>query len=62
MCHDFLYNEGMLQHTLAKVLGVTDVLVTQKCHAELAGYGDDAWACTNGAHRRNLSLKQKNEG
>ncbi len=34
LCHDF-NKEGMLQHN-AKCLGV-EVLLTPKCHAELAG-------------------------
>ena len=57
MCHDFLNEEGMLQH-IAKNLGVT-VLLTPKCHAELAGEGVEyVWACAKGAYR-NMSLKQK---
>ncbi|KAI2489896.1 hypothetical protein MHU86_24684 [Fragilaria crotonensis] len=37
LCHDFVNEEGMLQH-IAKRLG-TEVLLTPKCHAELAGEG-----------------------
>jgi hypothetical protein len=57
MCSDFLNEESMLQH-VAKNLGVT-VLLTPKCHAELAGEGVEyVWACAKGAYR-NMSLKQK---
>jgi hypothetical protein len=35
MCADFLNEEGMLQYSANKI-GVT-VLLTPKCHAELAG-------------------------
>ena len=57
MCHDFLNEEGMMQH-IAKILGVT-VLLTPKCHAELAGEGVEyVWACAKGAYR-NMSLRQK---
>jgi hypothetical protein len=57
MCHDFLNEEGMLQH-IANTLGVT-VLLTPKCHAELAGEGVEyVWACAKGAYR-SMSLKQK---
>jgi hypothetical protein len=57
MCFDFLNEEGMLQH-IAKNLGVT-VLLTPKCHAELAGEGVEyVWACAKGAYR-NMSLQQK---
>ena len=57
MCFDFLNEEGMLEH-IAKNLGVT-VLLTPKCHAELAGEGVEyVWACAKGAYR-NMSLQQK---
>ena len=57
MCTDFLNEEGMMQH-IAKVLGVK-VLLTPKCHAELAGEGVEyVWACAKGAYR-NMSLQQK---
>ena len=57
MCHDFINEEGMLQH-IAKSLGVK-VLLTPKCHAELAGEGVEyVWACAKGAYR-NLSLREK---
>ena len=57
MCTDFLNEEGMLQH-VAKGLGVK-ILLTPKCHAELAGEGVEyVWACAKGAYR-NLSLQQK---
>ncbi|KAI2512942.1 hypothetical protein MHU86_1488 [Fragilaria crotonensis] len=57
MCHDFMNEEGMLQH-IAKTLGVK-VLLTPKCHAELAGEGVEyVWACSKGAYR-NLSLQAK---
>jgi hypothetical protein len=57
MCSDFLNEESMLQH-FAKNLGVT-VLLTPKCHAELAGEGVEyVWAGAKGAYR-NMSLKQE---
>jgi len=58
MCADFLNEEGMLQYIATKI-GVT-VLLTPKCHAELAGEGIEhyIWACSKGAYR-NLSLKEK---
>jgi hypothetical protein len=57
MCTDFLNEEGMMQH-IAKGLGVK-VLLTPKCHAELAGEGVEyVWACAKGAYR-NMSLQQK---
>ncbi len=57
MCHDFINEEGMLQH-IAKSIGVK-VLLTPKCHAELAGKGVEyVWACAKGAYR-NWSLQEK---
>ena len=57
MCFDFLNEEGMMQH-IAKEIGVV-VLLTPKCHAELAGEGVEyLWACAKGAYR-NLTLRQK---
>ena len=57
MCEDFLNEEGMLQH-IANNLGVT-VLLTPKCHAELAGEGVEyVWACAKGNYR-SMSLKHK---
>jgi len=57
MCADFLNEEGMLQYIATKI-GVT-VLLTPKCHAELAGEGIEyMWACSKGVYR-NLSLKEK---
>jgi hypothetical protein len=57
MCNDFINEEGMLQY-IAKSIGVT-VLLTPKCHAELAGEGVEyVWACAKGAYR-NLSLRDK---
>jgi hypothetical protein len=47
----------MLQH-ISKSLAIT-VLLTPKCHAELAGEGVEyVWACAKGAYR-NMSLQQK---
>ncbi|KAI2513328.1 hypothetical protein MHU86_1099 [Fragilaria crotonensis] len=47
-----------MQH-IAKGLGVK-VLVTPKCHAELAGEGVEyVWACTKGAYRNMSPLQQK---
>ena len=57
MCHDFLNEEGMLQH-IANHLGVI-VIVTPKCHAELAGEGIEyIWGKAKGTDR-SLSLHQK---
>jgi hypothetical protein len=57
MCNDFINKEGMLQH-IANNLVVT-VLLTPKCHAELAGEGVEyVWACAKGTYR-SMSLKQK---
>ena len=56
-CNDFLNEEGMLQH-IAKRIGV-EVLLTPKCHAELAGEGVEyVWGGAKGEYRR-LSLAQK---
>ena len=56
-CHDFLNEEGILQH-VAKRIGV-EVLLTPKCHAELAGEGVEyVWGGAKGEYRR-LSLAQK---
>jgi hypothetical protein len=58
MCHDFMNEEGMLQHIANKSIGVK-VLLTPKCHAELAGEGVEyVWACAKGAYR-NVSLQEK---
>ena len=57
LCHDFINEEGMLLH-IAKCLGV-EVLLTPKCHAELAGEGVEyVWGGAKGEYRR-LSLAQK---
>ena len=57
LCHDFVNEEGMLQH-IAKRLGV-EVLLTPKCHAELAGEGVEyIWGGAKGEYRR-LSLAEK---
>jgi hypothetical protein len=57
LCHDFLNEEGMLQH-IAKSIGV-EVLLTPKCHAELAGEGVEyVWGGAKGEYRR-LSLAEK---
>jgi hypothetical protein len=57
MCPDFLNEEGMMEH-IGKKLGV-EVMLTPKCHAELAGEGVEyMWACSKGAYR-NLALKEK---
>ena len=51
MSFDFLNKEGMLQH-IANNLGVT-VLLTPKCHAELAGKGVQyVWACAKALEER----------
>ena len=57
LCHDFLNKEGMLQH-IAKSIGV-EVLLTPKCHAELAGEGVEyVWGGAKSEYRR-LSLAEK---
>ena len=57
LCHDFLHEEGMLQH-IAKCIGV-EVLLTPKSHAELAGEGVEyVWGGAKAEYRR-LSLAQK---
>jgi hypothetical protein len=57
MCPDFLNEEGMMEH-IGKKLGV-EVMLTPKCHAEIAGEGVEyMWACSKGAYR-NLALKEK---
>ena len=57
MCPDFLNEEGMLQH-IANGLGVK-VMLTPKCHAELAGEGIEyLWGRAKGTYR-SLSLNQK---
>ena len=57
MCTDFLNEEGMMEHVGAKI-GV-EVMLTPKCHAEIAGEGvESMWACSKGAYR-NLALKEK---
>jgi len=56
-CHDFANEEGMLQF-VARKIGV-EVMLTPKCHAELAGEGVEyMWACSKNAYR-NLSLNKK---
>jgi len=56
-CTDFLNEEGMMQH-VGRNLGVT-VLLTPKCHAEIAGEGIEyLWACSKGFYR-SLPLKEK---
>lgn len=58
LCHNFLNEEqGMLQH-VAKSIGV-EVLLTPKCHAELAGEGVEyVWGGAKSEYRR-LSLAEK---
>ena len=57
LCDDFLNEEGMLQ-CIGKNLDVM-VILTPKCHAELAGEGIEyMWALSKGAYR-NLTLAQK---
>ena len=57
MCPDFLNEDGMMEH-IGKQIGV-EVMLTPKCHAEIAGEGVEyMWACSKGAYR-NLALKQK---
>ena len=56
-CPDFVNEEGSLQH-VAKMLGVM-VMLTPKCHPEMAGEGVEyAWAGAKNAYR-NLALKDK---
>jgi hypothetical protein len=57
MCDDFLKEEGMME-CVGRKLGV-EVMLTPKCHAEIAGEGVEyMWACSKGAYR-NLALKEK---
>jgi hypothetical protein len=57
VCSDFVNEKGMMEFVGAK-LGV-EVILTPKCHAELAGEGVEyMWACAKGFYR-NLSLKEK---
>jgi hypothetical protein len=56
-CFDFFNKERIMQH-IAEEIGVV-VLLTPKCHAELAGEGVEyLWACAKGAYR-NMTLCQK---
>jgi len=58
-CPDFVNEEGSLQH-VAKMLGVM-VMLTPKCHPEMAGeVVEFAWAGANNAYH-NLALKDKKE-
>jgi hypothetical protein len=57
LCLDFINEEGMLQH-IGNGLGV-EVLLTPKCHAELAGESVEyIWGGAKGEYRQ-LSLAQK---
>ena len=57
MCSDFLHEQRMIEFIGRKV-GV-EVILTSKCHAELAVEGVEyMWACSKN-HYRNLSLKEK---
>ena len=57
VCSDFVNEKGMMEFVGVK-LGV-EVILTPKCHAELAGEGVEyMWACAKGFYR-NLSLKEK---
>jgi hypothetical protein len=57
LCTDFLHEQGMMEFIGAK-LGV-EVILTPKCHAELAGEGVEyMWACAKGWYRT-LSLREK---
>ncbi len=57
MCSNFLHEQGMMEFIGRKV-GV-EVILTPKCHAELAGKGVEyMWACSKN-HYRNLSLTEK---
>ena len=56
-CHDFVNEEGMLQH-IAKRLG-TKVLLTSQCHAKLAGEGVEyIWGGAKGRYQRLALLKR----
>ena len=59
LCSDFLNEqEGMMQ-CIGTKLGV-EVMLTPKCHAEIAGEGVEEymWACAKGTYW-NLALKEK---
>ena len=57
LCSDFLNEQGMMQYIGTK-LGV-EVMLSPKCHAEIAGEGVEyMWACAKGTYR-NLALKEK---
>ena len=57
MCSNFLHEQGMMEFIGRKV-GV-EVILTPKCHAELAGKGVEyMWACSKN-HYLNLSLTEK---
>lgn len=57
MCEDFLHEEGMMEYIGSK-LGV-EVMLTPKCHAEIAGEGVEyMWALAKGTYR-SLALKEK---
>ena len=57
MCSDFLHEQGMMEFIGRKV-GV-EVILTPKCHAELAGEGVEyLWTCSKN-HYRNISLNEK---
>ena len=57
MCYDFLHEQGMMKFIGRKV-GV-EVILTPKCHAELAGKGVEyMWACSKN-HYRNISMNEK---
>jgi len=50
LCSDFLNEQGMMQYIGTK-LGV-EVMLSPKCHAEIAGEGVEyMWACAKGTYR-----------
>ena len=58
LCPNFMNEEGIMEHIGAKKLGV-EVILTPKCHAEIAGEGVEyMWACLKG-HYRAMGLKDK---
>ena len=57
LCPDFMNKEGMMEHIGAKLR--VEVILTSKCHAEIAGEGVEyMWACSKG-HYRAMALKDK---
>ena len=55
-CPDFLNEQGMMEHVGATMLGV-EVMLTPKCHAEIAGEGVEyMWACSKEKKREGKKI------